>query len=764
MRYLPICVGVLLAAGCTDPVSQGADGGAMCEATCSPGARRCADGQVQFCADYDGDGCGEWGGDAACPAGQACAEGQCVSQCESECTAGAAVCGQGGVRSCILDGAGCLRLSDPVACAADERCDNGACVPSDQPCEDACPQADMRRCAAEGFERCGDFDEDPCLEWSGALPCEGDTACAEGECVPRCADECAGEERRCAGDAVESCGNFDADLCLEYGPATPCGDAERCDDGACVPADQECEDACEEEGGSVCNGEGAYQRCGQYDADPCLDLSSPIDCGPLERCMAGVCLGFCENECAAGSSRCGEGGQRLTCGNFDGDPCLEFGGAMPCPNGEICDNGLCTPDDQPCEDLCVRGEARCGAEGVESCGDFDDDDCLEWSAPAPCPPGERCVEAGQCELECDDECQPGERACRAAQVVQCGDFDDDACREFGMAAACPMGQSCVDGACQQMCEDECAIGQTRCSDDGRGVERCGPSALDDCLHWGSPSPCGAREACEGGACVAICADECDVGDRRCNADGFETCGDFDADPCLEYGGGASCGLGEACEDGVCNGVCDDECGQPDETQCVDPSAAQVCGNFDGDPCLEWSAPQPCPPGTECLGFDCAEAEAPPIVINELYYDSPGGDRPNVFIELHGPAGAPLEGLRLVGVNGSNGQRYQSIELVGMIGADGYFVVATPEANDDLRPLVDQFAADADYQNGADAVVLLFGEQHVDGVAYGDGAPEIGEGAPAPDVRSGESLSRDAAHTDTNDNLTDFAVSEPTPGE
>lgn len=764
MRYLPICIGLLWVVGCTDPVSVEADGGPACQPQCAEGARRCADGQVQFCADYDGDGCGEWGGDAACPAGQACAEGMCVSQCENECTAGAAVCGQGGVRSCILDGAGCPRLSEPVPCAGDERCDNGACVPADQPCEDACPQADLRRCAADGFERCGDFDQDPCLEWSGALPCEGDTACNDGECVPRCTDDCEAGEARCDGDAVATCGNFDADLCLEFGPATACGADERCDDGACVPADQACEDACEEEGGSVCAGEGGYQRCGQYDADPCLDLSSPIDCGPLERCMAGVCLGFCENECAAGSTRCDADGRRLSCGNFDGDPCLEFGGPVACPAGEICDNGLCAADDVPCVDACVRGAARCGAGGVETCGDFDADDCLEWSAAAPCPDGQRCGGAGVCAIECADECAAGARACRAGQVVQCGNFDDDACREFGMAAACPVGQSCVEGACQVDCRDECGAGDTRCSDDGQGVERCGPSALDDCLHWGSPVPCDAREACEDGRCAAICADECAIGDRRCTPDGFETCGDFDADPCLEYGGGANCGLGEACEDGVCTGVCEDECRQPNETQCVDEGAAQVCGNFDADECLEWGAPQPCPAGTACLGFDCIEIEAPPIVINELFYDSEGGDRPNVFIELHGPAGAPLEGMRLVGLNGANNERYQSIALAGSIGGDGLFVVATPEASGELAPLVDQFAAGADFQNGPDAVLLLFGEQQVDGVAYGDDAPDIGEGPRALDARAGESLSRDAAHTDTDDNAADFSAGAPTPAE
>ena len=58
------------------------------------------------------------------------------------------------------------------------------------------------------------------------------------------------------------------------------------------------------------------------------------------------------------------------------------------------------------------------------------------------------------------------------------------------------------------------------------------------------------------------------------------------------------------------------------------------------------------------------------------------------------------------------------------------------------------------------------ETVVDAVAYGaferaDFA--AGEGAPAPDVSEGESLSRDNMHRDSNDNATDFRAGEPTPG-
>ncbi|HEY3354820.1 MAG TPA: right-handed parallel beta-helix repeat-containing protein [Polyangia bacterium] len=51
-----------------------------CAAPCLIGQRRCRDGVVQSCADHDGDGCLDWGGDQACGPGLACqADGVCLA-------------------------------------------------------------------------------------------------------------------------------------------------------------------------------------------------------------------------------------------------------------------------------------------------------------------------------------------------------------------------------------------------------------------------------------------------------------------------------------------------------------------------------------------------------------------------------------------------------------------------------------------------------------------------------------------------------------
>ncbi len=52
----------------------------------------------------------------------------------------------------------------------------------------------------------------------------------------------------------------------------------------------------------------------------------------------------------------------------------------------------------------------------------------------------------------------------------------------------------------------------------------------------------------------------------------------------------------------------------------------------------------------------------------------------------------------------------------------------------------------------------------DALQYGDaGAFNSGEGTPAVDVAGGNSLSRDSAHTDSDDNAADFLEGAPSPG-
>lgn len=150
-----------------------------------------------------------------------------------------------------------------------------------------------------------------------------------------------------------------------------------------------------------------------------------------------------------------------------------------------------------------------------------------------------------------------------------------------------------------------------------------------------------------------------------------------------------------------------------------------------------------------------------IVINEVRYDEPGTDLEN-FAELKGPPGISLDGYSLVGVNGSDGSDYVTIDLSGhTIPSDGYFVVCQSAAA--YADLVD---AGANWQNGPDNIQLRSGRDVIDALGYGDFSSAVfaGEGDPAPDTPSGSSLHRYPDGFDSDDNSVDFVITDtPTPG-
>jgi 5'-nucleotidase len=153
-----------------------------------------------------------------------------------------------------------------------------------------------------------------------------------------------------------------------------------------------------------------------------------------------------------------------------------------------------------------------------------------------------------------------------------------------------------------------------------------------------------------------------------------------------------------------------------------------------------------------------------VVIQEVLYDGPGTDADDVFTELYGTPGTDLTGWSLAGINGGDGQAYSVIDLSGLvIPADGIFVIATASATSALA-LERDFIANVDWQNGPDALHLLYGTQLMDALQYGDaGIYNAGEGNYAADVTGAISLSRDIYGTDTSDNAIDFTAGTPTPG-
>ncbi len=171
--------------------------------------------------------------------------------------------------------------------------------------------------------------------------------------------------------------------------------------------------------------------------------------------------------------------------------------------------------------------------------------------------------------------------------------------------------------------------------------------------------------------------------------------------------------------------------------------------------------------TTILLCAASPAAAGALLLSEVYYDAPGSDQGQLFVELYGPAGCVLDGYTLEGVNGANGAVGPLLALTGAVPADGFFVIADPDAGVTAVANAD-LLLNFDFQNGPDSIVLRDAAGVVlDALGYGVfdlGEVFAGEGAAAPDAPAGSSLARRFANLDTNDNLVDFVVlATPTPG-
>ena len=157
------------------------------------------------------------------------------------------------------------------------------------------------------------------------------------------------------------------------------------------------------------------------------------------------------------------------------------------------------------------------------------------------------------------------------------------------------------------------------------------------------------------------------------------------------------------------------------------------------------------------------------MINEVLIESAGSDQENEFIELRGPVGTDLTGYRLVAQSGaSTGTRSLNVELRGVIGPSGTFVVGGSEVAN-LDQLYGCTSATGCITNTNGNNILLYdcdGETLVDGVAYGsfDGrVNRVNRGAPAPLPPRDRTLSRCPGAADSGSNAADFGVAAPTPG-
>jgi|GEM_PF-2852281 len=583
-----------------------------------------------------------------------------------------------------------------------------------------------------------------------------------------CRSDCEVESAiECSGLGFRQCADLNDDGCLEWGEVTACPAGQKCVTGACVAA---CEtQACTVAGARHCLNGTTPESCGDYNGDGCLEWGNPEPCDDGLICSNGFCATSCTDACTTVGARKCEANAVVTCGDGDGDGCLDWADAAPC-GAEVCVGGFCQAT---CSNECTTPNARkCDGSGYSTCADANGDGCLEWGTVVACLPDEACS-SGFCASTCSNECtSPNAKKCEANAVATCADANGDGCLEWGSPVPCGQDLVCSNGACASTCASECSVqGAKKCNEAG-AVVVCEDADGQGCLKWGTPSTCEPPLVCSTGFCTLGCADECDGQNLKQCAEGaatkYQVCDEWDGDGCLEWGTPVACADGLVCSGAQCVVSCDDECGADGLKECVSNGWHQ-CGDWDGDGCLEWGTTSFCGDTEACSGGACGELPPPAtVLISELVFDSPGSPDNDAFVELWGPAGTDLTGFSVVGVDGNDGKDYNAISLTGrQIGADGFFVIAHPNAVGTTLTEGDLLSTKIDVQNGPDSLQLRWGATKVDALAYGTFAVDdfpAGEGTPALKTTTpGHSLARSEDESDTDNNVVDFHERTATPG-
>jgi len=169
------------------------------------------------------------------------------------------------------------------------------------------------------------------------------------------------------------------------------------------------------------------------------------------------------------------------------------------------------------------------------------------------------------------------------------------------------------------------------------------------------------------------------------------------------------------------------------------------------------------------------APADHLVINEVQIDSliGAGGTDDDWVEIYNPTAAPiaLDGWSVQKTTGTGGTLVR-VPLAGTIAARGYWLIVRNGAttNPDLANQADTLASD-NFSLAANNIVYLANnnenitgaddENIIDRVGWGTAENYEGAG-PAPAITEAKSISRTPDGEDTDDNQTDFTITNPTP--
>lgn len=139
-------------------------------------------------------------------------------------------------------------------------------------CSNSCLNSGDKQCATisgySGYETCGDYNYDSCLEWSGIMVCPSGQTCSSGACVTT--------PQICVPAAVSVCKVCNAAGSAWVDDSTKCATGQTCTNGACVGCTA-----------TTCTALG--HTCGSY-SDNCGGTLNCGTCATGQTCTNGACV------------------------------------------------------------------------------------------------------------------------------------------------------------------------------------------------------------------------------------------------------------------------------------------------------------------------------------------------------------------------------------------------------------------------------------------------------------------------------------------
>jgi len=305
------------------------------------------------------------------------------------------------------------------------------------------------------------------------------------------------------------------------------------------------------------------------DTAPVMDIANPADTTPPldtgDTSTADNDARLCANACErVGVVTCDPGGKVVTCGDLDGDTCLEWGPPVACPATETCEEGVCkgtivlinelvvdspsSPDTDTFIELrgppgtqlfgaslvAINGQGGGSYATINLSGTIAADGLFVIAHPSA--KASILLTADLTDSKVDLQNGPDSLQLRfgstVVDAVAYGTFDPGEHVFAGEGNAAPKP-----GIDQALTRDDAGTDTNNNAVDFRLVEVATPGAL------GVVTP-----GCENAPCSIVGAKSCVNGARA-------TCSDSDNDGCLDLGAVTSCGSQEVCEAGACVASC-----------------------------------------------------------------------------------------------------------------------------------------------------------------------------------------------------------------